>query len=1183
MPKHPPVPYGPSLLRWLALVGTVLPIALSAHAHVVPPWVEHEFPSLARGSTAEPERAVARAQVGAEAVSVSWVRAVPVLQDVGGSRVQTIEFNVSNSGSLVDVRIGVAGGVTEVHMIGAGEHRLALLLPAVSQTEFVDVVLEVDGQASIEETIEVGPVRPWEVYLLPHSHVDIGFTHPQDEVEQQNWEFYETSIARSRETASYPEGSVFKWNVEILWAVESYLAQATPEKVAEFVEAVENGWVGLDALYANMLTGLMSREELVHMLDAARALRETYGFSIDSAMITDLPGYTWGTVPVLANSGIRYWSIGANKVRAGNFHRSWDDRPFYWVGPSGEEEVLTWSSSAGYTFFVLQFLRSGERIVDHLYELEQSGYPYDLTYLRYAIFDNFGPDPVVADVVRDWNATHVSPKLVLATTREPFVALEARYGDVIPRVHGDFTGYWEDGAASSARETGANRLSAERLVQAERLWSMVDPTGIPADDFGTAWRNTLLFDEHTWGSFWSVIDPEHPDVPAIWDVKKGYAETAETLSLALLDGATAKVKSDSATVSAVRVFNTSSWPRTELVEVPGEWTRAGDAVRDAEGRRVASQVLSTGSLAFLAGNVPGLGSATFSLSSGAASARGATATASGVTLSNATTRVTLDPASGAISGLVASDIPVDLAASGGGNGLNDYLYVDGRDPTAPEGVGPVTISVLESGPLVASLRIDSEAAGAASLRRVVRLVSGLDHVEITNMIDKMEIFDPEAVRIAFPFNVPNGAARLDVPWSVIEPDLDQIDGANKNVFTAESWLDVSNDEYGVTFTALDAPLVELGSRNVDPEVVGYLEEVGPTTVAYSLAMHNYWELNYRAAQEGSTLLRYALWPHGPFDAAAAARFGEAQRQPLVIVPVNDRLPDEGLLELRPSDDVLVSALKPAADGDGWVLRLFGASGEEREVDLIWKTGPVTLHQSDLGEVPGSALPDGPLHVPAYGMVTVVAKPKPEPVLPLPQNGKLSACLEPRGGIRYIFPVDTSFARFKSFVREVADDTNGSLQLALELISPDGSVQALGHPSKSARPARSKVSLLTRGDYTLRVSDAAASGGCFTGRARVSDEGRRKARVEDCVPEDGETEIAFDVLEPALLRVRLIGKDLRDPTFAVVAPSGARSDFAGGKKRVTIDGHALDETGRYRLVVESQSADGGCFRAKLTLR
>ena len=77
---------------------------------------------------------------------------------------------------------------------------------------------------------------------------------------------------RSRPPGARPTtrpGARFKWNVEVLWAADSYLKQASPEKQQEFIDAVKKGWIGLDALYGNELTALCRPEELVRLVDYA--------------------------------------------------------------------------------------------------------------------------------------------------------------------------------------------------------------------------------------------------------------------------------------------------------------------------------------------------------------------------------------------------------------------------------------------------------------------------------------------------------------------------------------------------------------------------------------------------------------------------------------------------------------------------------------------------------------------------------------------------------------------------------------------------------------------------------------------------------------------------------------------------------------------------------------------------
>ena len=326
------------------------------------------------------------------------------------------------------------------------------------------------------------PARQWVVYLLPHSHVDIGYTHVQTEVERKHWSYYQQAIEAARRTADYPPDARFKWNVEVLWAVDSYLRQASPEKQQAFIEAVKHGSIELDALYGNELTGLCRPEELLRLCDYARQVSRRCGVTIDRAMITDVPGYTWGLTAVLADAGVKYISMAPNvRDRIGYTMAAWADKPFYWITPDGKHKVLCWVPAAYGEVFKAANVE--KRLPALLRRLEAKGYPYDLVQIRFCVGDNAGPAVELSDLVKNWNAAHDSPRLVIATTSEMMREFERRYAEKLPEFRGDFTPYWEDGAGSTARETALNRDSAERLVQAETLFAMLRPARYPAERF----------------------------------------------------------------------------------------------------------------------------------------------------------------------------------------------------------------------------------------------------------------------------------------------------------------------------------------------------------------------------------------------------------------------------------------------------------------------------------------------------------------------------------------------------------------------------------------------------------------------------------------------------------------------------------------------------------------------------
>ncbi len=861
--------------------------------------------------------------------------APPLLANTADGPRRLIRTRLRYYGPPARATLHVTPGEAQELELEPGEHLLESHAPDVDAPMTVRLALDLEGERVAERQVELQPVRKWTMYLLHHTHLDIGYTHHQSEVERIQWQHLDNAIALAKATADYPAPSRFVWLPEGLWAVDSYLDQASDGQREAFFAAVKRGDIGLDALYGNELTALCRPEELIELTGYARRLAREHGVTIDSAMITDVPGYTWGIIPVLAKSGVKYFSVGPNRGhRIGFTLTQWGDKPFYWVSPSGREKVLTWVHGEGYSWFhggvsaaPEHHAQYEEKILGYLARLEaREDYPFDIAILRYNIGgDNGPPDEHLPAFIRQWNEKYAYPKLSFATTSGAFRTFEAKYGGQLPEIRGDFTPYWEDGAGSSARETAMNRAAAERLVQAGTLAVM---TGVPYDAaaYEEAWRQAILYDEHTWGAHNSISQPQSEFALQQWATKQEFALTADEMSRKLLETALAPIAKDRGPIEHLGVANTSSWPRTGLVVLPAEWELEGDKV-SVKGEAVPAQRLSDGSLAFVAREAPALGMAMLRFEAGYPATEG-NARAEGATLDNGLVRVRVDEETGAI---------VELRLNGGDNlagtefgGLNAYRYVAGRVPDNPQANGPVQIEVADPGPVVATLRITSDAPGCEKLVREIRVVDGLPEVYIADLLDKTEVYEQEGVHIAFPLNVPDGVVRMDTPFAVVRPEADQLEGSCKNYFTVQRWIDVSNDRQGVTWATLDAPLVEVGGITNDPRATGWIEELEPSTTILSYVMNNYWETNYKAAQEGPTTFRYVLRPHGGYDRAAAHRFGVAQSQPLVPVPLKEGYSAvDGLASQAPG--VMVMSMVLLEDGKRFRVRLFNAGQEPADV------------------------------------------------------------------------------------------------------------------------------------------------------------------------------------------------------------------------------------------------------------
>lgn len=539
------------------------------------------------------------------------------------------------------------------------------------------------GHALFSEDITLQPVPHRELWMIHHSHNDIGYSDLQVDVEKKQLKNLRDAMALYKHTANYPKEARFRWNSEIMWAVQSFLTTATEAEKREFIEAVKTGGIGLNALYTNNLTGICRPEELIRLTDYARRVAAEYGVKINDAMISDIPGGTWATAAALAQGGIKYFSSGPNFIpglvgggdRVGNFNSTWGDRPFYWVSPSGQDKVLFWVAGRGYSAFHGGTVgRSGSdpaaKIFDYMRLLDEQKYPYDMVQLRYTIIADNGPtDPELPDFVKAWNEKYVSPKFVISTTSAMFEEFERRWSSAIPSFAGDITPYWEDGALSSLREVAGVRRASERMVQSEALAVMIGGSSVPAAQWDDAWRSINLSDEHTWGASNSVSDPDAPFAVEQWRVKKQFMVDADEKARALF----AQVLGSATTGEAIDVINTTSWDRTDLVLLSAAQSAAGDIVTGPDGRTVPSQRLANGQLAFIARDVPALGARRYAVKAGKAPA-GGVVRVDGNTLRNGLLTVTIDPSAGTIKSLKDKS-GIEFVKTGEGKGLNQYLYV----------------------------------------------------------------------------------------------------------------------------------------------------------------------------------------------------------------------------------------------------------------------------------------------------------------------------------------------------------------------------------------------------------------------------------------------------------------------------------------------------------------------------
>lgn len=852
----------------------------------------------------------------------------------------------------------------------------------------------------------MGQIRT--LYIVNHSHTDIGFTDYQDVCFRQHAEFIEQALDLIEATADYPEGARYRWVCEVTGTLERYLRDASSAQVERFQHWHRQGCIDVTGMQYN-LTPLLDIEQMHRSLYPVRRLRDEYGLTVETAMQGDVNGVSWLFANLLPAIGIDFLTMAVNTFRGGAPR----PRPsaFWWEGPAGGR-LLVWNGYHylfGRSMAALGDWRFVDRFLPPLIQQLESDptYPFDFMYgqsTHPVRVDNGPPDARLPDFVRDWNAAGRMPRIVITTVSAFGRRLRDEYGDSLPTLRGDWLDWWSDGVASSACETGLNRSTHELLRVAETLgaWEHADAGGAwDARRLSAIFEDATLYDEHTWGAFSSIDAPNALFARAQWNRKASFAYSAAANAHDVLArtarafaGRHARLTGEGlfnlgslapdeayppSAATELLVINTLPWPRTVLVEEPEQ--RGGTAPAGFLEMFFPRDVPWGGNrpptpLRRVQGVVPALGFAFLPLTaiSPATDLKVATNT-----IENAHYRVQVDPLTGAVREWLDKDLGHDFAGSYRGWGIGQYVYewVDSplgrqelfagdfshedfgtwavnppfRHATAEE--VSVQPPVIQEGN--ASISVDITARGIRQARCIFSLNSGAKTLAVDWVLDKEHVTNPEAVFIAFPCNLGQPAFRADLNGIACTPGVDQLPGSVRTWYPVQRWADVSDQQRGVSIVPLDAPLMHLGgittarwTSEFDPE--------GPTLMSW--ALNNHWMVNFKASQGGEISLRYRLTTHaGPCDDVVAARFGaEAATPALVLRDYMRTGAATGSWLSLPEDAGILLTAKPAEDGDGLILRLQQMGGQAGEIPVRASIGLVSACLTSPLEVDGAPLP-----------------------------------------------------------------------------------------------------------------------------------------------------------------------------------------------------------------------------------
>lgn len=375
----------------------------------------------------------------------------------------------------------------------------------------------------------------FKIFLIYHSHIDIGYTERQEKIAVYQGDFIKQAVdyILSSSQNNRDNKNKFKFTAEGFWAVEQYLEKYKSAGEQKLIKAINTENFELTAGYLHMAE-LLNYKNLQHSLSYCKNFCEKNNIASPKvAMAADINGFSWGYADALIENGVEYLITNIN-THHGGAPFSKPLVPFYWQAPSGKK-LLVWNGLTYHKANLLGLIPgltpigdpgipgmiieetgfldvnntdyAQKRIFSMVKTFKENGYAYDfLPIMGSGLYtDNSPVGDDHCELIKEWNEKFGDEiEIVTGTLVEFFEYLKQNVKD-LPTYAGDWNDWWTDGVISTPTETKIFR-NAQRT---ESLIEKLDPECkvITQIEREKIIKQLVLYAEHTWGHSASHSDP----------------------------------------------------------------------------------------------------------------------------------------------------------------------------------------------------------------------------------------------------------------------------------------------------------------------------------------------------------------------------------------------------------------------------------------------------------------------------------------------------------------------------------------------------------------------------------------------------------------------------------------------------------------------------------------------------